>query len=317
MFQMIQKSALIGVALLVSACGASFDHEALRHQNGENNSGGSKFSAELGRGYKAFALSEIDIMVDWIDGIHFGEKAQMAFNLKASEKAPEPEKIEDWWLADDQKQILAEARGRLVHILDRHSKTQLPKVAAAAQVNFDCWIEQQEENWQAAHIKKCRNGFYSAVERLEELAALARSRYLPQPKTMRARVFPAKQTLISPRSEHETRSYTLYFSFNKSELSNAGESQIDRVVEAYRSGAPVTVLLAGHADKSGRKPYNLNLSRQRSEAVRQALLERGIPVQMIEAHAFGETRPKRTTVDGIKEPLNRRVEITVGPAPAL
>jgi hypothetical protein len=193
MFQIAQKFAIIGLAFMVSACGATFDYDALRQQNGE----GGSFSAELGRAYKKFAISEHDDMVDLIDGAHFGEKAQQAF----ASQAVVPEKVADWWLTKDQQQMFKGARERLIHILDRHSKIQLPKVAAAAQVNFDCWIEQREENWQVDDIAKCRNGFYSAVERLEEMAALAQSRYLPMAK--RARVVPARQTLISPRSAYE------------------------------------------------------------------------------------------------------------------
>jgi len=307
MFHIIRNSTLGVMALLISACGATFDSEALRHQSDDR----ANFSAELGRAYKKFALAEIEQMSDWVDGAHFGKKAQLAF----ANKTPKPEPIENWWLTKDQKQILGDARERLLLSLDRHSKKQIPRVAAAAQVNFDCWIEQQEENWQAKDIEKCRRGFYAAVERLEEVAALARSSYVPI--SNQARLIPAKQTLIDPRSENETRSYTLYFTFDKSELDTGGHSQIDRVVRDYRAGSPVTILLAGHADRSGKQPYNLNLSRLRSEAVRRQLIERGIPVQMIEAHAFGESRPRKATRDGKKEPLNRRVEITVGRAPHL
>jgi len=311
MFHFIRNSTLnftLGVmALFLTACGATFDSEALRHQNDDRGS----FAAELGNAYKKFALAEIDQMADWIDGAHFGKKAQLAF----ADKTPKPEPVENWWLTKDQKQILGDARKRLILSLDRHSKQQIPRVAAQAQVNFDCWIEQQEENWQTKDIEKCRLGFYAAVERLEEVAALAGSRYMPI--SNQARFIPARQTLIDSRSEHETRSYTLYFTLDKSELDVSGKRQIDRVVQDYRGGSPVTILLAGHTDRSGKQPYNLNLSRLRSEAVRRHLIERGIPVQMIEAHAFGESRPRKPTGDGKKEPLNRRVEITVGPAPKL
>ncbi len=310
MLKFIRNSTLASMALLLSACGATFDTEALRHQNDERGN----FAAELGHAYKKFALSEIDEMVDWIDGTHFGEKAQLAF----ANEIPKPEEVENWWLTEDQQQTFKDARGRLLHSLADFPKKQIPRIAAAAQVNFDCWIEQQEENWQTTHIERCREGFYAAVERLEEVATLARSNYLPIPKEpSKGRVISARQTLIDPRSEHETRSYTLYFTFDKSEMTKEGQSKIGQVVQDYRAGSPVTILLAGHADRSGNQPYNLNLSRMRAEAVRRQLIERGVPVQMIEAHAFGETRPRKSTVDGMKEPLNRRVEITVGPAPAL
>lgn len=304
MFTALRKITLIGATFLVSACGATFDYDALRnHQDDSAN-----FAAELGKAYKKFALTEVDQMHDWIDGAHFGEKAMMAFN----HRAPKPEAVENWWLTKDQKPEFEGARNRLVRILGRRSKNQLPKVAAQAQVNFDCWIEQQEENWQVGHIAKCRDQFYAAVERLEDVAALARSQY----RTVSTKPL-IKQTLFSPSGINETRTYTLYFAFDNSAIDGEAAGQIDRVVENYRAGAPVTIVLAGHTDKSGKKTYNLNLSRLRAEAVRRTLIERGIPVQLIAAHAFGETRSKIPTVDGMKEPLNRRVEITVGPAPAL
>jgi OOP family OmpA-OmpF porin len=310
------------MALMLSACGATFDTDALRHQT--DNRG--NFSAELGRAYKKFAISEIDVMVDWIDGVHFGRKAKLAF----ADKSPQPEEIDNWWLTKNQKRTFKDARKRLLHSLNKHSKKQIPSVAAAAQFNFDCWIEQQEENWQTTHIEKCRKGFYAAIESLEEFAELARSQYLVKPKSQagshtgshtgqktKGRIVPARQTLIDPRSKHETRTYTLYFSFDKSELDQGGKNQIERVVREYRAGAPVTIVLAGHADRSGKKPYNLVLSRERSEAVRRQLIKSGIPVQMIEAHAFGEMRPRKGTQDGKREPANRRVEITVGPVSTL
>ena len=77
----------------------------------------------------------------------------------------------------------------------------------------------------------------------------------------------------------------------------------------YRSGAPVTVVLGGHADRAGPAPYNRALSRLRSEALRRALIERGIPIQLISQFTFGERRPQIATSYGAREPRNRRVEI--------
>ena len=68
-------------------------------------------------------------------------------------------------------------------------------------------------------------------------------------------------------------------------------------VAAYRSGAPVTIVLSGHADRAGPAPYN------------RALIEQGIPMQLISQFVFGEERPQIVTTDGVPEARNRRVKI--------
>lgn len=42
-----------------------------------------------------------------------------------------------------------------------------PMQAAQAQVSFDCWIEQQEENWQTEDILSCKSSFMEAIDSLE------------------------------------------------------------------------------------------------------------------------------------------------------
>jgi hypothetical protein len=45
-------------------------------------------------------------------------------------------------------------------------------------------------------------------------------------------------------------------------------------------------------------------------AVREALVARGVPGDLMTGEAFGESKPAKPTADGVKEPLNRRTEVT-------
>jgi OOP family OmpA-OmpF porin len=233
---------------------------------------GTEFGAALARAYKELALYEADQMYDWADAARYGGKS-----LAAGAGRPVlPDRLDQRRLPAAARPILAAARGRLTTALNSGAGIHWPGTAADAQSGFDCWMEQQEEIIQADHIVACRAKFQGAMARLD--------------------------TAIGATT-------TLYFEFDNADLvKNAGPA-LDKIVAAYRSGAPVTIVLGGHADRAGPAPYNRALSRARSEAVRRALIERGIPIQLISQFAFGEARPHIATKDGAREPRNRRVEI--------
>lgn len=233
---------------------------------------GTEFGAALARAYKELALYEADQMYDWPDAARYGGKSLAA----GAGKAVPPDRLDQRRLPAAARPILTAARGRLTTALKGGAGVHWPGAAADAQAGFDCWMEQQEEIIQADHIAACRGKFHGAMARLD--AAF-------------------RATTI------------LYFEFDNANLGpNAGPA-LDKIAAAYRSGTPVTIRLGGHADRAGPAPYNRALSRRRSEAVRRALIERGIPIQLISQFAFGEARPRIATSDGAREPRNRRVEI--------
>jgi outer membrane protein OmpA-like peptidoglycan-associated protein len=71
------------------------------------------------------------------------------------------------------------------------------------------------------------------------------------------------------------------------------------------------VSVVGHADRSGSDAYNQRLSQQRADAVADLLAAGGIPRSALAVSAKGESQPRVPTADGVREPQNRRVEITV------
>ena len=82
----------------------------------------------------------------------------------------------------------------------------------------------------------------------------------------------------------------------------------------------VRVIVSGHADRLGRAAYNVPLSRDRAEAVRQVLIEEGLPAERIVVRAFGSAMPVTTicpshmaNLQALAECLqpDRRVEIEV------
>ena len=75
------------------------------------------------------------------------------------------------------------------------------------------------------------------------------------------------------------------------------------------------ILVKGHTDSTGPEKYNQELSERRAKAVKNYLIDSGIPGQRITSIGFGETIPvsSNDTAEGRRE--NRRVEIEIKPRP--
>ncbi|MEM8988698.1 MAG: OmpA family protein [Pseudomonadota bacterium] len=114
-----------------------------------------------------------------------------------------------------------------------------------------------------------------------------------------------------PVETAEDLDLTVYFDFNKSNLTDAAEALIASAAETALENDIDRVVVEGHTDTSGSSAYNQVLSQRRAEAVRQGLIANGIPASAIEVTSFGENQPATATADGVREPLNRRAEVTI------
>jgi outer membrane protein OmpA-like peptidoglycan-associated protein len=107
--------------------------------------------------------------------------------------------------------------------------------------------------------------------------------------------------------------FIVFFDWDRDEITPQAAGILDNAAAQYAQTGNAQVVLAGHADRSGSDQYNVGLSQRRAEAVRQYLAGRGIAEGVMRTEAFGESRPLVETADGVREPQNRRVEITMGP----
>jgi outer membrane protein OmpA-like peptidoglycan-associated protein len=89
---------------------------------------------------------------------------------------------------------------------------------------------------------------------------------------------------------------------------------VDQAVANIRSRedcSPSSVSVVGHTDTSGNQAYNQRLSQQRATVVANSLSSRGIPSSIISTDARGEDDLAKETRDGVREPLNRRSEVSI------
>ena len=152
--------------LALSACSGVDSYEEVQALN-EAQFVGSPFTQNVAGEYRSFANAEQEVMFDYPDAMHFARKGLSA----ASGVVVLPEPVSDWNLSEEHVAELTMARGRLVRAFDIGAREIAPMESAVAQARFDCWIEQQEENWQVDDIVACKNEFMDAMANLEALLA--------------------------------------------------------------------------------------------------------------------------------------------------
>ena len=105
--------------------------------------------------------------------------------------------------------------------------------------------------------------------------------------------------------------FIVYFGFDRTNLTDAAIATIDEVVAAVNAMGTSALSLVGHADTVGSVAYNQGLSERRANRVAGALSERGVPMGAMTLAGRSENELAVQTGDNVREPLNRRVEITL------
>jgi outer membrane protein OmpA-like peptidoglycan-associated protein len=103
---------------------------------------------------------------------------------------------------------------------------------------------------------------------------------------------------------------SIYFDWNRDIPPPDTSSKIAETASAMAACGWSGLLLIGHADRSGSDQYNYALSQRRAQNVANLFSGAGTSVGTIAIDARGEGDPAIETADGVREPMNRRVEIT-------
>lgn len=269
-----------GTILTLGACAGNWDVDAV----GALPDKGNAFQAALHKEYVALARMERD-EGDWADASYFNNRATAA----AAGTGFGPQAIAERALPAEMVAPMTAARESLVKALAAGT-TAKPAVAARAQAMFDCWMQEQEENFQPEDIAKCKGDFEAALAQLGAAPMAA-----PAPKPVAKK--PAAPEL------------TVFFAFNSAALSSTGSAVVAEAAAYAGANKGVLVVLKGHADRSGDAKYNLALSERRSAAVAAALTGAGVDASRIVREGHGEYEPAVPTEDGVKNADNRRVTI--------
>ena len=103
----------------------------------------------------------------------------------------------------------------------------------------------------------------------------------------------------------------IQFEYNSSALTEDSQAGIQVLADFLKRNPELKVELAGHTDDVGGAAYNLKLSSERAEVVREALVAKGIDPSRMTAKGYGDTKPLYPNDSDEHRALNRRTEMII------
>ena len=99
------------------------------------------------------------------------------------------------------------------------------------------------------------------------------------------------------------------FDFDESVIRPEDQANIDKDIATLEQWGKVNIEVAGHTDSRGSDEYNMTLSQQRADAVRNHLIKKGIEADRLTAVGYGESQPVADNATDEGRFKNRRVEL--------
>lgn len=99
------------------------------------------------------------------------------------------------------------------------------------------------------------------------------------------------------------------FASGETELQPEGMNNVEDVVELLQTEPDKRIRIEGHTDSTGSASANMQISEQRAQAVRDALIDLGIDADRIQAVGMGEDFPIASNESAEGRSRNRRVDV--------
>lgn len=308
--------SVLALSLLLVGCSGMKTHTEIEALN-EAKSTGSPFTQRMTDEYRSYVKLK-QRSLDYSDARHFARKGLMS----AQGQVVMPEPLSNWHLDDTSARDLRAARTELLQVLNAGGRAKAPVEASAAQMKYDCWIEQEEQNWASPRPVACRAEYQKAFQALKARVGNTLPKSEKAGEAIPEKVMPKNDVITSDnmppvmdpsaiQSGLDEGMFLAFFDFDSAKLNATGTQVVDAVAEQIKKRKDLkSVRLVGHTDSSGSAQYNMRLSARRADAVRSALASRGVNPDLLETVAQGENNLMVSTPNNTREPANRRVEVT-------
>ena len=101
------------------------------------------------------------------------------------------------------------------------------------------------------------------------------------------------------------------FRVDNAEILSRSFGMLREVAAVLTANPSIRIRIEGHTDSTGAEGYNVQLSRQRAESIRQFLVEAGVAEARMEIEAQGATSPTAVNTTPAGRAQNRRVEFHI------
>ncbi|HEX5168146.1 MAG TPA: PorP/SprF family type IX secretion system membrane protein [Cyclobacteriaceae bacterium] len=111
--------------------------------------------------------------------------------------------------------------------------------------------------------------------------------------------------------ELEKATLRFNFDFNSSTINEDSGQYLNELAEVLKENHYLQLNLTGHTDNIGSDKFNLRLSKERAQAVKDYLTDRGVEPERISVSGKGMREPLNSNLNDDERAVNRRVELII------
>ena len=292
-------ASVVGVLIVAGGCASSSQQRAARSQ--------------LERAHAAYQQAEAD------PNVQAYAQVRLADAQKALRDAEQAKHSEDMLHLG----YLAEKKAQLASVTGATGKTE-HKMEQLRKETSDVLLQKRDRELTVARTEtdaKAREAEH--WRRLAEARA-REEQGRRQTEDAEAKALAAEQAkaaalaneLASLKAQHTDRGMVLtvgdvLFAPGKAEVGPGAQRSIDKLADFLKAYPKRNVLIEGHTDNFGNEDFNIKLSQQRADAVRDLLVARGVSPQRIRTKGYGPKFPVVENDSAAGRQQNRRVEVLV------
>ena len=149
----------------------------------------------------------------------------------------------------------------------------------------------------------------AAAHRVADVSGVGGVAWAPFPRPTGSQVDQPTPGHCQQDVENVLAARSIRFAEGSAAIDPGSDEALDEVAAALKPCGGSVIAITGHTNAGGSEPDNIALSSARTQAIRSALIGRGIPGTVLRTRGYGSTKP----LEGLDaaDPANRRIEFKV------